>query len=518
MITGTQTLFNWSLRSDIRSIYPHVVRAGFCGFLLIAVLAAWADSLSRTAPGLAFFQWICTLNVLLISVSGISYFVTAVTEEKDAGTLALLRLAGVSPLAIVLSKSTSRLISALMLLVIQLPFTFLAITLGGVTIQQVLSAYLTLAAWLCLVANMALFCSVRCNTSGRAASLATAMLLLFFASGPILQGFAGLAGVSWIPPEAISVCQGLLDQQQQMSPVIRLDEIFATPDPELFGRQFWSNFGIGTALFALSVALFNRYSAPTEANPHGESAALRRFTVGRCWRLPIAWKDFLFFMGGRSFLLIKMIGYFGLLAGFMWFHNLEQPSSSDWISRDLVRTAFYTAAGLLTIELLLYASNSLFLEVRQQAIPVLRMLPLSTPALLLQKLAAWLVSLTPVLSLMLVTVLLDPEGILLHPDFAESVVAWLFLTLLSTHLTVLLSLYTRWAALPLAILVTAIAAPCTAGAAIGLFKIAEETAALNGIYWGVWAGVTINFVWMWIFILLPIEVEIVNRWNRLSRE
>jgi hypothetical protein len=202
----------------------------------------------------------------------------------------------------------------------------------------------------------------------------------------------------------------------------------------------------------------------------------------------------------------------------MWFHNLEQPSSSDWISRDLVRTAFYTAAGLLTIELLLYASNSLFLEVRQQAIPVLRMLPLSTPALLLQKLAAWLVSLAPVLSLMLVTVLLDPEGILLHPDFAESVVAWLCLTRLSTHLTVLLSLYTRWAALPLAILVTAIAAPCTAGAAIGLFKIAEETAALNGIHWGVWAGVTINFVWMWIFILLPIEVEIVNRWNRLSRE
>ena len=97
MISGPQTLFNWSLRADTKSIYPHIVRAGFTGFMLLAVLAAWADSLSGMAPGLQFFEWICRLNVLLISVSGISYFVSAVTEEKDSGTLALLRLAGVTP-------------------------------------------------------------------------------------------------------------------------------------------------------------------------------------------------------------------------------------------------------------------------------------------------------------------------------------------------------------------------------------------------------------------------------------
>ena len=66
----------------------------------------------------------------LISVAGVSYFVSAVSEEKDAGTLALLQLAGAPPLGIVLSKSTSRMISSLMLLTIQLPFTFLAVTLG----------------------------------------------------------------------------------------------------------------------------------------------------------------------------------------------------------------------------------------------------------------------------------------------------------------------------------------------------------------------------------------------------
>ncbi|MFN9970817.1 MAG: hypothetical protein ACK58T_13075, partial [Phycisphaerae bacterium] len=74
--------------------------------MLFSITAAYVDAFSAAGPGLKFFQSICMLNVLLISVSGISYFVSAVTEERDSGTLALLRLAGMTPLAIVLGKST----------------------------------------------------------------------------------------------------------------------------------------------------------------------------------------------------------------------------------------------------------------------------------------------------------------------------------------------------------------------------------------------------------------------------
>lgn len=519
MISGTQTLFNWSLRSDTRSIYPHIVRAGFCGFMLLAILAAWADSAAGMAPGLNFFRWICRLNVLLISVSGISYFVSAVTEEKDAGTLALLRLAGVSPLAIVLSKSTSRLISSLMLLLIQLPFTFLAITLGGVTWQQIIAAYFSLAAWMCLVANVALFCSVRCNTSGRAASLATALLLLFFATGPILLGVTTLTSVPWIPPRLIEVCRGLHTEQQLMSVTVRLEEVFSGGTGNgLVAPQFWRNMLTGIAMFLLSVVLFNRYSEPVESNPHGRSARVRRLTVGRCWRLPIIWKDFLFFMGGKSFLAVKLIAYGVLIWGFTWFHQLERPDSAALLSEDLTRTAFGTITLLLTIEMLLYSSNSLFLEVRQKSIPALRMLPIYTPVILLQKIGACLLALSPAMIALTVLFCYRP-GIFLHDEyFAEQVIAWLFVALLSTHLTVLLSLYTRWAALPLAILLTSISFPCIAGAALGLTTITQETAELNGIQFGMWLGVAVNFVWMWIFVLLPIQIEIVNRWNRLSRE
>lgn len=519
MINGTQTLFNWSLRSDSRSIYPHIVRAGFAAFMLLAVMGAWGQSLSGMAPGLSFFRWICNLNVLLISVAGISYFVSAVTEEKDSGTLALLRLAGASPLSIVLSKSTSRLISALMLLLIQLPFTFLAITLGGVTWQQIIAAYLALAAWLCLVANMALFCSVRCSTSGRAAALATAVLLLFFASGPLLLEFSTLTSVSWLSPRVLNACENLHAEQQQISVATRLDGIFnSTAALTFVASQFWRSIVIGGVLFVLSVLMFNRYSEPVEDNSHGHSAAVRRFTVGRCWKLPIVWKDFLFFTGGKSFLMMKIIAYAALLAAFIWFHQLDSPNAIRWMSPDLTRLAFVTVAVLFTVEMLLYASNTLFLEVRQSAVSTLKMLPIPTPLLLLQKTAACAVALSPGMLALAFLCCYDTTAILDIDDLPGTVVGWIIIMTLVTHLTILLSLYTRWAALPLAVFITAISFPCIGGAAVGLTEITRSAATLNGISWGVWLGILVNLMWMWLFVLLPIEIEIVNRWNRLSQQ
>ena len=517
MISGTLSLFNWSLRSDIKSIYPHIIRACFCGFMMLAIIAAWADSLGSMAPGLHFFGWICRLNILLISVSGISYFVTAVTEEKDSGTLALLRLAGVSPLAIVLSKSTSRLISAIMLLLIQLPFTFLAITLGGVTSTQIIAAYLALAAWMCLVGNLALFCSVRCETSGRAASLATAIILLFFAAGPTLNSIAGLTSVPWMPPAVLKAVKDLYAEQQLTSVVVRTNAVLTNAASELVAPQFWRSVTIGGILFGLSVLLFNRYSVVSESVAYGESAAIRRFTIGRSWRFPFVWKDFLFFTGGISSFVTKLLGYTLLLTGFVWFHRLEQTGSSQWLSDDLARKAFLTITILLSVEILLYASNSLFLEQRQAAIASLRMLPVSTPFIFLQKVGAYAIAITPAMLSIIVLALWKPQAIF-QSGFSQQFVAWLFFILLAIHLILLMSLYVRWAALPLGLFLTAIASPCILAAAIGLTEITQKSAQLNGISWGNWFGVVVNFVWLWLFVLLPIQIEIVNRWNRLSQE
>ena len=88
----------------------------------------------------------------------------------------------------------------------------------------------------------------------------------------------------------------------------------------------------------------------------------------------------------------------------------------------------------------------------------------------------------------------------------------------STHLTVLLSLYVRWAALPLAVLATSISFGCFVPLIMGMNAITRSVAAVNGIPFHVWTGVAVNFVWLWLFVLLPIEIEIVRRWNTLSGE
>ena len=74
--------------------------------------------------------------------------------------LGLLRMTDLNSIAILLGKSTSRLVGAFLMLVVQLPFILLAVTLGGVGLIQILAAYSSLLAYLFLVCNLALLCSV----------------------------------------------------------------------------------------------------------------------------------------------------------------------------------------------------------------------------------------------------------------------------------------------------------------------------------------------------------------------
>jgi len=115
----------------------------------------WAN-----APGLRFFEVVVAVDLVFVILAGVSYFSSAISEEKEEMTLGLLRMTNLNPLSILLGKSTSRLCAAILLFVAQIPFTLLAITLGGISLHQVFAAYLTLAAFLVFVSNLALLASV----------------------------------------------------------------------------------------------------------------------------------------------------------------------------------------------------------------------------------------------------------------------------------------------------------------------------------------------------------------------
>ena len=82
-------------------------------------------------------QSLTWVNIWFITLVGVTYFSSAITEEKEERTLGLLRMADIGSGSILLGKWAPRVVGMLSLVAVQFPFTLLAITLGGVTQAQV---------------------------------------------------------------------------------------------------------------------------------------------------------------------------------------------------------------------------------------------------------------------------------------------------------------------------------------------------------------------------------------------
>jgi ABC-type Na+ efflux pump permease subunit len=124
----------------------------------------------------------------------LSYFSSAITEEKEEMTLGLLRMTNLNPLSILLGKSTSRLCGALLLLAAQLPFTLLAVAFGGISTRQIMAAYCTLAAYILLLSNLALLFSVTARRTAAAAFFTGLMLFIYLVGYAILPGLLSAIG------------------------------------------------------------------------------------------------------------------------------------------------------------------------------------------------------------------------------------------------------------------------------------------------------------------------------------
>jgi hypothetical protein len=541
VISGVTTLFNWTLKMDSKSIYPHIVRAAFAGAMLFAISMANVDVFGTGSMGLRFFELVCTLNVFIITISGITYFVTAVTEEKDAGTFALLRLAGMNSLSITLGKSTSRLVSSLMLLVIQIPFTFLSITLGGVLWNQIIAAYLALAAWMILVANLALFCSVRCATSGRAAGLAATTIGVFVFLPRISSAFLGAISPGGLSAGTIAFLEAIPAACSKISVFDRLAEIlgltsgftmlgidFSTGlttistasikgEVSIVAGQFWSSLLTAFVLFVVSTLALDFWSAPTDIAGPSENKSVRRWAVGRCWDLSVAWKEFLFFTGGRTFAIAKLLAGGLAFAGFRMFQEMDGYSNGLVLRGDYSWWAFLTFVFMLTAEVLLYSSGCLFYEVRQQTQSTLATVPVSSVRILVEKFAGCAIALVPALVWIFITLILS-DGAIARNCSATMVSSYLIMLGFASHLAALLSLYTRWAALPLTILLAMPAFFCMAAPILGLTAVTSVFARSHNIEVTLLLSSIINLFWTWMFVLLPLQLWIRDRWIALSQQ
>jgi len=194
------------------------------------------------------------------------------------------------------------------------------------------------------------------------------------------------------------------------------------------------------------------------------SSRMKMFSAGRCWGNPLVWKDFHFLTGGYSMAIVKWFLYGGLLFAIILFQYYGdyrwRGGDIDWESA--VGVFAMTLVAFLVIEASLYASRIFHDEIRLQTMSSLLMLPRSVAYLGYSKVLGCLLGLFPaafwllfcgvfaLLAGWLTGPYVDPvTDLVLNPGLWGTLLTISFFL----HLTTLLSLFVKWGALPLAILI-----------------------------------------------------------------
>jgi ABC-type transport system involved in multi-copper enzyme maturation permease subunit len=460
MFTGSLALLHRALRLDARLLRTHLFRFAFAVLIYFSLLGAQSLSLTVGAPGLKLFEQISFLNLGLITLAGVSFFATAISEEKEEETLGILKMAGLNPIGILLGKSTSRLMGTILLLLVQFPFTLLAITLGGVTLGQVLAGYASLAAYLILLANVGLLSSVVMRRGGNASAMTVLFLVCYFFAGFVVGSIrlglvhGGLIGNSG---RIASALVSLETAGEAASVLTRLVAIMKTGfSGGALGFQVWSNLAIAAGCFLTAWAGFDHFTRDWRSTVADMPRPFwRRKRSGRPHQRPqhnsIAWKEFQFITGGWRVLWIKFAGY-GLLTLVIFYTAARYYNDTFDHAAIVVITVM---GALVVIEASLYVSRIFHDEWRERTLPLLMMLPIPPSRIVAAKVAGCLPALAPALFWLLAGCILLPEGPreLLNAVILPSRWFWLLIILLFLTLTAFFSVVVKWGALPLALAV-----------------------------------------------------------------
>lgn len=463
MYYGLLALLTRALRQDARELRNHLFRLVFVCFIYFFLLLTTFEAASRGAPGLYFFQMIAWLNAFSITCAGIGYFSSAITEEKEENTIGLLQMAGLNHLGILLGKSTNRLIRVILLLVVQFPFMLLAVTLGGVTTQQIVAAYVDLIAYTVLLANVALVCSVIFDRGGRAAACTTVLVVLHVLSAYLSELELGeLAKMGWTKGVW---WQGLilitLDWAKDSCILFELNEVMQTGFSQPYlTTQVISNLLTGLLGFGVAWWLFGPIvnNSSHDSSQRGilvkSTSRMKMFSPGRCWTNPLMWKDFQFIGGGYAYFVIKLVFYKSVFAALVGISMYNQ----NWLGfnfADISQMYIIFMSVALILEACASATRIFHDEIRLQTMSSLLMLPRSIPYIGYSKALGCLLGLVPATACLFGAILmqqnvgLDRAALVLIDARLWAAIMTLLIFL---HLIVLLSLFVKWGALPAAAL------------------------------------------------------------------
>ncbi|SFJ08439.1 ABC transporter permease family protein [Planctomicrobium piriforme] len=425
MIGQTLALVRRALRVDVRNLRSHLFRGALAALLLFFLFSTHQMQLVISAPGQTLFSWIAYTNYWFITLAGVSIFASAITEEKEEQTLGLLRMANISGLSVLLGKWIPRLIGAMLLIAVQVPFTALAVTLGGVMWNQITATYLTLLAHLFFVGNVGLLCSVVMPRTGAACGLGIILLLVIYLGPFIVPPLCGLAvngtlSSGWPPPPG-TMLAGIYwtgEQLGRMNALGSLFEILQTTFADHWTPfQVVSNFTGGLVFFGLSWLLYEPCTR-NEVEPSAESGAMRWLRrVGRkkdkagprAWSHALVWKDFQYLAGGSRMTVIKFVVYGLAIFGLAMISVVDRGT---WQAKEIAGIGFWTASMVMLVELPLITTRLYRNEITQKTWSVLMTLPQSLPEVAYAKLGGGLLALAPAVAWMGISALFLGDEIL----------------------------------------------------------------------------------------------------------
>ncbi len=444
MISPFTALALRTLRLDARSFATYALRFTLCGAVLLMLLAASSSWSYVSAPGALMLVQLVYCGAIFITLAAITQFSSVITEEKEEQTIGLLRMAGLRPLAIILAKAGARMWDILLMTAAIMPFTFLCITLGGVSTTQVLACFVAIASYVIFLGSLGLLISVIRPTTQSAASWMV-LLLIFQQAIPLL--FIRFPWFSAIEKASIWVA---------------LANILATGYAGGFvSSQVWSSLAISVVLFLASLALFDRFvkdeedlgPVRTDAQRGGWLRSLFRFRRTGLGIAALVAKDVHFCCGGRFMMLIKPLTLLvieGLFLLLLHFLGNPDPLRATMVGDQLMAIA----AMWLPLEFAIHLARLFSQEIKEQTLSSLCLIPYAAGSIVGAKVLAALVALVPVLLIMMVGIILSPADFArgcrnMFGDLGGGMMAVSYLLFLT--LTVLFSMLLRRGALLVAL-------------------------------------------------------------------
>ncbi|MFT5240627.1 MAG: ABC-type transport system involved in multi-copper enzyme maturation permease subunit [Candidatus Promineifilaceae bacterium] len=368
--------------------------------VLLAVVMALAANMGRgmgsTTVGLRLFSMLAFASLGGLSFIGMAGAVNLIVREKEERTLGLLLLTEVSGANIVWGKLFTALFGSTMILLSILPLILLAVSLGGVSIQQILIAIAVILSHSFLVGALGLL-AASVTRSDRTAT--------------------GTAGLFWVGAFLIVPwVLAYIGDETNIDRLANFNSVFMGVSPFLAmgtvveGGE-WLSALISTALsIALAipiVRLAQRYivkgavSDSTRVGNAVEKRMAARRVRRRHARAPLAfqnpvfWRDFEFWLGGRRGSLMKfLVSVLALLVAFLWFALASKMRAAEF-GEAFIWTALLGSALINAFGTVALCSQAFHKEKKFRAMEPLLTTDLSDREILWGKVRAIAVSMLP---------------------------------------------------------------------------------------------------------------------------